>query len=301
MAIACGLVLGVGASLRAWWEWLRSAPAETKDTCRWGLRGTHIRAGPFAFFMRVPARAPSEAASVLPPVVLVHGLVVSSRMVEPLAGALARYGLHVLAPDLPGFGESAKPLRPLDVTELADALALGLRAAGIPRAIFVGASFGCHVIVELALRDPAMVDRLVLLGPGPEPAARALPLALWRQVLNSQREPRSLGRISRVDYAKAGLRRAAATIRLALRERIEDKLPLVSMPSLVLRGNRDVIAPQAWAERVASLLPQGQLAVVEGAHVLSYDAPEPTAAAILAFLRETAAPLAEAAAVRSGR
>jgi pimeloyl-ACP methyl ester carboxylesterase len=300
MAIACGLALGGAATLCAR-EWLRRASPETKDTRRLGLRGTHIRAGPFVLFTRAPARPPSEAAPMLPPVVLVHGLVVSSRMVEPLAGALTRSGLQVLAPDLPGFGESTKPPRPLDLPELADALALWLRASGVPRAIFVGASFGCHVIIELALRHPVMAERLVLLGPGPEPVARSLPLALWRQLVNDQREPRSLGRISRVDYAKAGLRCAAATIRLALRERIEDKLPLVSVPSLVLRGNRDVIAPQGWTERVASLLPQGRLAVVEGAHVVSYGAPEPAAAAILAFLRETAEPLAEAAEGRSGR
>src|SRR5512133_1894315 len=79
-AIACGLALGGAATLFAGWEWLRCASAETKDTRRLGLRGTHIRAGPFAIFMRVPARPRSEAASVLLPVVLVHGLVVSGRM-----------------------------------------------------------------------------------------------------------------------------------------------------------------------------------------------------------------------------
>jgi 2-hydroxy-6-oxonona-2,4-dienedioate hydrolase len=207
-------------------------------------------------------------------------------MVEPLLGALARHGFHVLAPDLPGFGESTKPPRALKLTELADALALWAQASGIARALYIGASFGCHVIVELALRHPSLVDQLVLLGPGPEPAARSLPPALWRQAVNSQREPRSLGEISRIDYAKAGLRHALATIRIALHARIEDKLPLVRMPTLVLRGDRDLIAPQAWAEHATSLLPRGRLMVVDGAHVLSYGAPEAAAAAILDFLRE---------------
>ena len=96
--------------------------------------------------------------------------------------------------------------------------------------------------------------------------------------------------ISRVDYAKAGLRRAAATLRLALSDRIEDKLPLVKVPTLVVRGSRDVIAPQAWAEHLTRLLPCGRLAIVEsGSHVLSYGAPEPLAPAVLPFLREGAA------------
>lgn len=40
-----------------------------------------------------------------PVVVLVHGLVISSRYMEPLALALAANGYRVLAPDLPGYGE----------------------------------------------------------------------------------------------------------------------------------------------------------------------------------------------------
>jgi pimeloyl-ACP methyl ester carboxylesterase len=223
-----------------------------------------------------------------PPLLVVHGLVVSSRMVEPLAGALGRRGLRVLAPDLPGIGESAKPPRPLGLTALADALALWLRARGTPRAMLLGTSFGCQVLVELALRHPRLVDRLVLQGPGPEPAARSLPRAPWRQAVNARRERRRLGRISRIDYAKAGIGRAAATIRLALDHRIEDRLPLVRAPALVVRGGRDVICPQPWAEHVARLHPRRRLAVVEGgAHTLSSGAPEALAAAVLPFLRET--------------
>src|SRR4051812_38870861 len=133
--------LGGPALLLAWRRRLRRSSAETKDTRRLGLRGAHICAGPFAIFTRVPAWPGSGARATLP-LVLVHGLVVSSRMVEPLPGALARHGFHVLAPDLPGFGESTKPPRPLKLTELADALALWAQASGIARALYVGASFG---------------------------------------------------------------------------------------------------------------------------------------------------------------
>ena len=223
---------------------------------------------------------------MLPPIVLVHGLVVSSRMVEPFATVLGRH-FRVIAPDLPGFGESMKPARALTVPELADALAAWLRTQSISSAILIGASFGCHIIVELAVRHPELVDRLVLQGPGPDPPARRLRVALWRQLVNGLREPRRLGPISRADYAKAGLRRAAATIRMALAEPIEKNLPRVQAPTLVVRGSRDVIVPQYWAEHVANLLPHGRLAVVEGgAHVLSYGAPHALAATILPFLRE---------------
>src|ERR671910_2246631 len=50
-----------------------------------------------------------------PPVVLVHGLVVSSRYMVPTLKRLAAYH-RVYAPELPGFGEGEKPRRVLDVT-----------------------------------------------------------------------------------------------------------------------------------------------------------------------------------------
>ena len=45
--------------------------------------------------------------------------------------------------------------------------------------------------------------------------------------------------------------------RYALEDRIEKKLSHVHVPSLVVRGGRDPIVPQHWAEEVARLLPMG--------------------------------------------
>ena len=52
-----------------------------------------------------------------PAVVLVHGLVVSSRYMVPTAELLAAH-YRVYAPDLPGFGKSYKPPRVVNVAEL---------------------------------------------------------------------------------------------------------------------------------------------------------------------------------------
>lgn len=220
------------------------------------------------------------------PLVLVHGLVVSSRYMLPLAELLAPE-FHVYAPDLPGFGDSDKPAHTLDIRALADALAAWMVACGIERAVLVAISFGCQVLAELALRHPRRVDRLVFQGPTVDAKARTVRQQLLRIWLNGRRERVSLGRISLVDYAKAGVVRAVRTFRYALADRIEDKLPRIGVPVLVVRGERDPVVPQAWAEAVTSLLPQGRLVVIPGAfHTVNYSAPEALVRAIRPFLLE---------------
>lgn len=185
------------------------------------------------------------------PVVLVHGLVISSRYMEDLASALA-HNFHIFAPDLPGFGESAGAIgrrhRALSLSELAEALYLWLKACRIGKAAFVGNSFGCQVLVELAIRHPEVVERLVLQGPTTDRCARSLPRQLWRNLVNGRCEqPRSTAAIGRIEYAKAGLLRAFATTRELIRDRIEAKLPLVRVPTLVVRGSRDPLVPNDLA------------------------------------------------------
>jgi 2-hydroxy-6-oxonona-2,4-dienedioate hydrolase len=80
---------------------------------------------------------------------------------------------RVYIPDLPGFGESSKPDRVLDVPELTDALVGWTRAVGLQRAAFLGNSFGCQVLADLAVRYPALIERAVLQGPTMDPRARS--------------------------------------------------------------------------------------------------------------------------------
>jgi 2-hydroxy-6-oxonona-2,4-dienedioate hydrolase len=202
-----------------------------------------------------------------PTVVLVPGIGLSHRVMLPIAELLAPH-LAVRAPDPPGFGRSDKPPRPLDVPELADALAAWIEAAAIDRPALVGNSFGCQIIVELAARHPERVACAVLQGPTMDAAARSLPSQTrrWlRDLLQERPDPRARLR----DYRDAGLRRVLATYRLALRHRVEEQLPRVTAPALVLRGPDDPIVSQTWAQTVAELLPAGQLVVTAtGAHTL---------------------------------
>ena len=219
-----------------------------------------------------------------PPVVLVHGIGVASRFMVPITEVLAPYH-RVFAPDLPGFGESAKPAHVLNVVELTDALADWTRAIGVGSAAFLGNSFGCQIVVDLAVRYPELVERAVLQGPTMDPQARTAWQQLARLLRNSRREPLSHGFISAREYPRCGLLRLMKTFRYALEDRIEEKLPRVRVPALVVRGSKDPIVPQRWAEEATHLLPDGRLAVIpEAPHTVVYDAPLELARVVRPFL-----------------
>jgi len=246
------------------------------------LRSRWVRVEGLPIHARVSVDlAPSGS---LLPVVLVHGIGVASHFMVPIAELLAPYH-SVYAPDLPGFGESGKPAHALNLVELVDALAGWTLAMGLKSAAFFGNSFGCQIVADLTLRYPELVERVVLQGPTIDPRARQA----WRQIArllkNSRYEPLSHGLISAKEYPRCGFGRLARTFRYALEDRIEEKLPHVRVPALVVRGSEDPIVPQRWAEEAARLLPRGRLIVVSGApHTLVYDAPSELARVVRPFL-----------------
>ncbi len=224
-------------------------------------------------------RAPAGRETV----VLVHGLVISSAFLEPAVRELA--GDHPsYAPDLPGYGWSAKPPRQYDLTRQADYLGAWMDTVGIRQAAVVGCSLGTQIISLLAVRRPDLVNRAVLLSPTMDPEARSRLVALARWARELPYEVAMMPIMLR-DYARAGIRRAMHSFDMALADQPEERLPQMSMPTLVVRGELDPIVPQRWAETVTRLLPAGELQVVESQpHALNFTAPALFARIIRDFL-----------------
>ena len=240
--------------------------------------------------VRMHARCADSAVPSGLPVVLVHGLGVSSRYFIPTARLLAREH-HVYAPDLPGSGRSGKPRRVLDIDQLADALAAWMRATGLARAVLVGNSLGCQTIAALALRHPDLVARAVFIGPTMDRRARTTLRQVWRLLLDAAQEAPTQPFLTLFDYGLTGPYRTWRTLRHGLRDPLEEKLPRIHLPVLVVRGARDPIVPQTWAEEVARLLPCGRLVVIPGgAHTVNYSAPHRLVRVLRPFLRAAAPP-----------
>lgn len=227
-------------------------------------------------------RAMTDGAYRLP-IVLIHGLIVASTYMEPLALSLSPW-FPVFVPDLPGFGKSTAS-RILSIRELTDALVDWLDAARISRAHFIGNSMGCQIIVDLAARYPMYVERCILQGPIMDSTRRSVPLQLLYLMVNGLREPPSMGRIMLVDYWRAGVARAYKTMSAALHDRMDIKLPLVEAPTLVVFSEHDIVAPLPWCSFVAQAVQKGSLVCLEGAaHTANYSATPQLARVVRQYL-----------------
>ncbi len=225
------------------------------------------------------------------PLVFVHGLGVSVRYLEPtMALLVARH--HVAGLDLPGFGRSGSPPEVLDTRGLAAALIAWLDVRGIGPAIFIGNSYGCQVIVELAMQDPRRVVGLVLNAPTMDPAHRTISGQVLRVLADIPFEPFRLGWVVLRDYIRAGPLRLLTTLRYALADRIEEKLPDIVAPTVIVSGAHDPVVTLAWAAEAARLVGISSrgtvgatLSVVPtAAHALPYDDPAAFAALIESFV-----------------
>lgn len=221
-------------------------------------------------------------------VVCVHGAGVSSRELLPFVEVLGERH-DAWAIDLPGFGASDKPARPLTLPALADVVADWVREADLERPCLFGLSFGCQVVVDAAARHPEVAAALVLGGPTVDPRGRSAWRLAGQWLRNSRGESPSMAPLNAADYRDAGLRGVLAAFGESIRDRVEDKLPLVTVPALVIRGGKDRMVPQAWAEEVTRLLPYGRLVVMDGLpHMTPYRDPRGVARTVAGFLSEVA-------------
>ncbi len=115
-------------------------------------------------------RTPKATLSVLTagqgePVICLHGLGATKASFLPTVAALADE-YRVIAADLPGFGESDKPIAaPYNARYFAGAVLALMDALGIESAHLVGNSMGGRIAIETGLRAPDRAKRVVLLSP----------------------------------------------------------------------------------------------------------------------------------------
>jgi pimeloyl-ACP methyl ester carboxylesterase len=97
-----------------------------------------------------------------PPVVLLHGYAETSRMWKPLAKVLAPR-FTVIAPDLPGIGDSSIPKAGIDMKTSAERVHAAVRSLGYTKVRVVGHDIGLMVAYAYAAMYPQEVEKLALM------------------------------------------------------------------------------------------------------------------------------------------
>ncbi|MCE8032280.1 MAG: alpha/beta hydrolase [Halomonas sp.] len=256
-------------------EWLDRGPLEPQRTL---VRGVSLHA------LVATEAAPANA----PPLVLIHGSGLSGRYMIPTARELAA-DFPVYVPDIPGYGDSGDPGKVLNIPQMSNWLVAWMEAIGLERASFLGNSFGCQVIVDLAMRYPERVNRLILQGPTTPPDERSTfwQFIRWRQ--NEPYNPEMLGEVTAPEYGKAGLWRMIRSYIFQVTDPVEEKVRKIEAPTLVIRGEHDPITHQAFAEMLVRRLPHGELLILpDVAHTLVFTAPLALADATRSFMEESA-------------
>jgi pimeloyl-ACP methyl ester carboxylesterase len=234
-----------------------------------------------------------------PTVVLIHGIAGSSTTWRAVMPALAEH-YTVIAPDLLGHGQSAKPRGDYSLGAYASGVRDLLAVLGQERATVVGHSLGGGVAMQFAYQFPERVQRLVLvasggLGKEVSPLLKAvtlpgaeyvLPLLLHPRIREAGEWPASLAR--RVGWRptvtlaevwrsyttltdRHGQHAFIHTVRSVIdvagqRVSAHDRLYLAeALPTLIVWGDQDRIIPVAHAHQAAEAMGGARLEILEGA------------------------------------
>lgn len=246
-----------------------------------------------------------------PVVILLHGLGATNASMLPTLFALARR-YRVIAPDLPGFGDSSKPPGKYDPAFFVAWLTAFLDALDIPSAHIVGNSMGGRIAIEMALVSPHRVEKLGLLAPSMafrrfrqaapivkflSPEMGAVPLPVMRPYIKGglrllfAKPDRLPGtwhdaavdeflRIWKTSRGRVSLFSAARQIYLERPFGIRGFWPRLSKlatPSLFIWGDRDHLVPAGFAPHVTAAVPHAHSVVLENCgHVPQFEQPDTT-------------------------
>lgn len=256
-----------------------------------------------------------------PTVLLIHGMAGSSATWRDVMPTLAeRY--KVIAPDLLGHGESAKPLGDYSLGAFASGLRDLLGILGESSATVVGTSLGGGVAMQLAYQHPEIIERMVLVGSGGlgrevSIVLRALTLPgadlLMPIAFNSYTRAATakvgslLNRfglvgphveemwhayraLTEVENRHAFVRTLKAVVDPGGQSvSAKDRLYLTeAMPSLIIWGDADPIIPVKHGYQAHLAMPGSRLEVINGAgHFPQVEAPEEFVRILLDFLDTT--------------
>jgi pimeloyl-ACP methyl ester carboxylesterase len=247
--------------------------------------------------------------------VFVHGLGGDFTHFEHVAKAFA-HSHRIIGVDMPGCGLSSKPTEKHTIRSHAEALLSLLDTLQLKTAILVGHSAGGLVCAQAALIAPSRVEQLVLVNAAglrsyAAPLRWLAPRVLSPAILNAILEPSAHLILTQVFHKKnrytekfeydainrptqPALRFMAKVFHDLSTDLLQPTVmlgaPSLTMPVLVIWGDKDRLVPLRTVKRVASMFPNGRLEVIPNCgHMPIIEDPEHTIAILRDFLDATQA------------
>jgi pimeloyl-ACP methyl ester carboxylesterase len=249
------------------------------------------------------------------PLVLIHDCLASRLTWEDVLAQLSRR-FHVVAPDLPGFGESEKPAPSryrYDFDAFSESLVDLAAALGLVRLSLCGHGLGGAIALTLAAEHAHLVDKMVLVNPliypsRPDALTRIAGVPVIGPLVFKQLLGRTLfrnhfswqgwttakgGSAQRLDHffdlfdAPAAREAAYATMRATLDTRaIMARVPRITTPTLVLWGRANRAGPVDQGRRLARELGGSRFEVLDCGASPAEECPEAFAHALTTFLSD---------------
>jgi pimeloyl-ACP methyl ester carboxylesterase len=186
---------------------------------------------------------------------------------------------HVVALEMPGFGESPENARTRTMPELASTMARAVAALGLPTFNLMGTSFGAKTALWLTLQTPERVIALVLEAPAAiRPESAELPSGSPEEMARRlYAHPERLDPVPIPDPTTwAKTRPLVMRLRGPNRDaELESRLPALQTPTLVIFGTMDAVVPPEMGRLYKELMPNSHLVFVyDVGHAISTERPQ---------------------------
>lgn len=250
------------------------------------------------FYLEENAASPST-------VLLLHGLGADSSSWSLQIPELTAAGYRVIAPDIPGFGQSSPPAGAISIKKLAQILSCVCRDLNLARFSLVGLSMGGTVALQLTLDHPSIVQKLVLVNTFARldvKNLRNLPYYLIRYLavhllgLPAQAKivaMRIFPRPEQAEFRRILVQQILQTDPAYYRSMLHalaqfdvvPRLGEISCPTLVITGEQDTTVAGSLQKRIAAGIPTAQsITIMNAGHAAPVDQPAIFNSVLLNFL-----------------
>lgn len=191
--------------------------------------------------------------------------------------------ISVYVLDLPGFGGSQIPSRPMTVGDYATIVVEFIKKLELKNVIVIGHSFGGRVGIKLSSANPELISKLVLVDSAgfPANAPKKKLMAMAAKIVKPIFKPQMMQGFRKKIYRQIGAEDYVATPELQqtfvniTSEDLSSDLKNIIAPTLIVNGENDNDTPVAFGKKMNALIPNSKFLILKNSGHFSFlDQPE---------------------------